>query len=205
MTAQYNPKHLYCCCLSARTGVFINSTLAGLISGLVAAVQWISLFNPKVLSFSCNAGGNVAIVNACLAVKDMSTIWKALTISMAILHTAYAVISIVGFVAACRRDRTLASAYSNILVFHFVLSLGFSIWYLVELFRRSTIGAEPLANYIALVVRLVFWGIEISGCMAAYRFLRSIDFEREIDAAASYVPKISVYGEKPISRWDSTP
>jgi hypothetical protein len=48
--APFNPKHSYCCCLSARTGVFINTTLATLLSGGVGAIQWISLFNSHFLS-----------------------------------------------------------------------------------------------------------------------------------------------------------
>jgi hypothetical protein len=42
--------------------------------------------------------------------------------------------------------------------------------------------------------------------MAAYRFLRSLDYERELDAAAASPPPFYPYGEKfPASEWDRTP
>ncbi|RDX41616.1 hypothetical protein OH76DRAFT_187663 [Lentinus brumalis] len=178
----------FCCCLPVRFGVFCESILGLAVGGFFSVVAWIEI--NKFMHGQLQD----------LSQSDKTALWV-----VAATMTFAAVTSFLGLIGAIGRVRPLVAIYATVLTGVTVLDIIGGIYLIVQLFHgygddqvkkcqdqadkgaQGTVDVEHWAcsegfkvgRTILVVVYVIWWLIEIYGCVIAFGYVSQLNEEEE--------------------------
>lgn len=192
----------FCCCLPVRFGVFCEALIGIAIGGLFAVGGWLQIH-------SMLKGTLV------LSHTEQISLW-CLAVSM----TIFMLSSILGFIGAIGRKRSLVSLYASTITFTTVLSIAAGIFFIYNLYHaggedqikkceanaqsaqsaqnaQDPTVADPqttanvnhwvcqtgfaTGRIVVVVVYVIFWLLEIYGCVIAFNYVSQLDEEEQTE------------------------
>ncbi|KAI0708083.1 hypothetical protein C8T65DRAFT_830075 [Cerioporus squamosus] len=174
----------FCCCLPVRFGVFCESILGLAVGGFFSVVAWI-----QINKFTQD-----------LSQSDKVALWV-----VAATMTFAAITSLLGLIGAIGRVRALVAVYATVLTGVTVLDIIGGIYFIVQLFHgygdeqiakcqaqadqgaQGTVDVEHWAcsagfkagRTVVVVVYVIWWLIEIYGCVIAFEYVGQLNEEEE--------------------------
>ncbi|PFH51653.1 hypothetical protein AMATHDRAFT_142119 [Amanita thiersii Skay4041] len=189
----------FCCCLPVRLGVFIL-TILGLAGGLIlSVVGW-----EQVTHIRRN---------------PLSTENSIALVLHSIMFTLLALISLLGFIGAIIKQRSLVSTFGMMLLVHLLVNVGIGIYAIYSMFRNNSKeiisacldgqtdkeslevckSSAKVVQGIIITIYILVWLLQLFGFIIVIRYCHQLDDEE--DELAKTKPG-AVIG-KPLTTYDS--
>ncbi|KAI1798327.1 hypothetical protein LXA43DRAFT_1056500 [Ganoderma leucocontextum] len=183
----------FCCCLPVRFGVFCGALIGIAVGGLFAVGGWLQVHS--MLKGTLD-----------LSQSEKISLWF-LTASM----TIFTLTSLLGLIGAIGRKRSLVELYASAITFTTVLSIASGIFFIYNLYhaggdeqiKKCEENAQnpqdpqdpqsvdvshwvcqtgfATGRTVVVVVYVVFWLIEIYGCVIAFNYVGQLTEEEEAE------------------------
>jgi hypothetical protein len=169
----------FCCCLPVRFGVFLLSIIGVIVGGLLSVGGWVQVSN--------------------LAQQALSTRDQAALYIQTVLFTLLTVVSIVGFIGAALRRRTLLNIYWIALTLHLIISIASGIFTIYSMFNEdvSSVFSQQCADAavadassefcgngmtvvkgILIAFYVITWLVQLYACIIVANYVDQLDEEK---------------------------
>jgi len=195
------PTRTFCCCLPVRLGVFIL-TILNLVGGtLIAIVGWMQVSQLRKSPLSTE--------------DEIALVLHSATFSV------LAAISLLGFIGAIIKQRSLVTTFSVMLLIFLCISVGTGVYAMISLFRNNAQGlvqacldANPAADQsvcqttakvtegIIIAIYAIVWLLQLWGYVIVVNYCHQLDDEEEELLRSNIVEPASMSG-KPTTTYDS--